>query len=270
MGYHLAPHARDVLTGWHRYVRDLDATDDQNRRGRKRGRHHEPDPHAFHDAEAGNDGAADRRRKHDRDSSYDGLKGESPRALAFWQRVADDGEQHRAGHADPCHDQNESDERNRPRGNCRVHDVANERDADERDESRSSSESVSDPAPRILIGPVEKVAKRSVETDRRNGCAQSLEVLWNKPLPQLLAERKRERRDRDGDDVPIEVEPTWRIRAGVVQWRRVLSFALVSGATHCATSPYTDNDGTPETTTKCFLVVLSVSPVVIRSEDVDS
>src|SRR3989442_10617958 len=142
----------------------------------------------------------------DRDSLEDRLHGEAERATVLRECVADDGEQRRAGHARPRHDEEEPREDERPRWRQPVESIADHRERHEEEEGVTSTVSIADPSAGILVDAIEEVLARPEEADGGDRCAENLEVFWHEALPEVLAEREEEHRRGHGNDVALEAE----------------------------------------------------------------
>src|SRR6266480_2055366 len=139
-----------------------------------------------------------------RHSFEDRLHGEAERATVPRERIANDGEQRRTGHARPRHDEDKPHEDERPRGRRPVESVADRRECDEKQEGAAPAVAIADPPAWVLVDAVEEVFARPEEADRSDRRAEALEVLRQKALPEVLAEREQEDRRGDGDDVEFE------------------------------------------------------------------
>src|SRR6185503_20309012 len=67
-------------------------------------------------------------------------------------------------------------------------------------------ETIGYPTTGILVESVEEIFDRAEESDRRDGCAECLEIPGEKAAPEILAEREQEHRRRYGDDVAFQAK----------------------------------------------------------------
>ena len=75
--------------------------------------------------------------------------------------------------------------------------------------------------PPILIQAVQEILDRSEQSNCDYRSTERLQIPWNEPAPEVLAECEKKHRGRNGDDVALEREDFDESTASVAPWERL-------------------------------------------------